>query len=127
LPLLFLLICAENIAKLANNFDREDKSKQYVRNFFNWFLSPEEQDKLCSNISKHDRRSLSLQEAIDALYEVRCDVVHEGKYWGFHFHDGATPMINLESDVVVSLTFETFRSLVVKGCINAIQNYPRQP
>lgn len=125
LPLLFLLVCAENIAKLADNFDGEGHSRLYVRNFFSWFLMPGEQDTLCTNITRHDRRSLSLQQAIDALYEVRCDVVHEGMYWGFHFHDGGAPMINSEPDVVVSLTLEDFRSLVVKGCIRAIQGYPR--
>jgi hypothetical protein len=125
LPLLFLLICAENIAKLSDNFNGEGHSKLHVRNFLSWFLTPEEQDKLCTNITRNDRRSLYLQETIDALYEVRCDVVHEGKYRGFHFHDGGTPMINSEPDVVVSLTLDDFRSLVVKGCIRAIKGYLR--
>lgn len=127
LRLLFLLVCAENIAKLANRFDGEGQSKAYVRNFFRWFLTTDEQEVLCSGITHHDRRQLSLQQAIDALYDVRCDVVHEGKYWGFHFHDGKTPILNLEPDVIVSLSLEQFRVLVIRGCIRAIKRYPQEP
>ena len=81
LRLLFLLICAENIAKLADGFDGAGGSKRYVRNFFDWFLSPEQQRYLCSKMVRHDLTALSLQEVADELYGVRCDVVHEGKYW----------------------------------------------
>src|SRR6266567_1660427 len=34
LQLLFLLICAENTAKLHDNFDGEGESRRYVRQFF---------------------------------------------------------------------------------------------
>ena len=124
LRLLFLLICAENIAKMANSFEGEGSSKAYVRNFFHWFLSPDEQQALRAAITRHDHARLSLQDVVDALYGVRCDVVHEGRYWGFHFHDGRTPMLNTEPDVIVSMTFLEFRALVVKGCINAITRFP---
>lgn len=125
LRLLFLLICAENIAKLADSFDGAGSSRAYVRNFFDWFLSPEQQRHLCSKIVRHDLKALSLQEVADEFYGVRCDVVHEGKYWGFHFHNGRTAMINTSPDVIASLTFTEFRELVVKGCINAISVFPR--
>lgn len=127
LRLLFLLVCAENIAKIANKFDGEGQSKAYVRNFFRWFLTSDEQGVLCSGITHQDRRPLSLQQAIDALYNVRCDVVHEGKYWGFHFNDGETPMLNTEPDVIVSLTLAEFRALVIRGCIRAVERYPQEP
>lgn len=127
LRLLFLLVCAENIAKLANNFDAEGQSKTYARNFFKWFLTTEEQENLCAGIAHHDRTPLSLLQAIDTLYDVRCDVVHEGKYWGFHFNDGEIAMLNTEPDVIVSLTLAHFRALVVHGCIRAIERYPQEP
>jgi hypothetical protein len=125
LQLLFLLICAEHIAKLAHNFDREGSSKTYVRNFFRWFLSTEQQQQLSVGITKHDHNPLSLRQSVDALYRVRCDAVHEGKYWGFHFRVGEDPILNCEPDVIVSLTLREFRRLVVMGCIRAIQIYPR--
>jgi hypothetical protein len=34
LQLLFLMICAENVAKLFDDFDGEGKSRHYVREFF---------------------------------------------------------------------------------------------
>ncbi len=125
LQLLFLLICAENIAKLADDYNGESRSKPYVRNFFRWFLSPEEQTQLSTGIARHDYQPSTLDEAIDALYAVRCDVVHEGKYWGFHFRDGGGPVLHCEPDVTVSLTISEFRRMVVNGCIRAIQTYPR--
>ncbi len=127
LRLLFLLICAENIAKMADRFQGEGLSKAYVRNFFHWFLSPDEQRFLMSAITRHSRTPLTLQEAVDTLYRVRCDVVHEGKYWGFHFRNGDIPILNLDPDVIVSMTFSEFRWLVVKGCINGITRFPAQP
>ena len=125
LQLLFLLVCAEHIAKLAHNFNREGSSRMYVRNFFRWFLSPEQQYQLSAGITKHDHSTLTLRQAVDALYTVRCDVVHEGKYWGFHFRAGEDAILNCDPDVIVSLTLRDFRKLVVRGCITAIETYPR--
>ncbi len=125
LQLLFLLVCAEHIAKLAHNFDRDGSSRRYVQNFFRWFLSQDQQRQLSLGIAKHDHSPLSLRQALDALYDVRCDVVHEGRYWGFHFRVREDPILNCEPDVIVSLTLCEFRQLVVRGCISAIQTYPR--
>jgi hypothetical protein len=101
LQLLFLLICAEHIAKLFKGFAGEGQSRAYVRKFFKCFLSLAQQQQLCVGIMKHDHNPLSLQEAVDALYKVRCDVVHEGKSWGFHFRVGDDPLKNWEPDVIV--------------------------
>jgi hypothetical protein len=125
LQLLFLLVCAEHIAKLAHNFNREGSSRTYVQNFFRWFLSPEQQRQLSVGITKHGYDPLSLRQAVDALYDVRCDVVREGRYWGFHFRIGEDPILNCDPDVIVSLSLGEFRRLVVIGCVRAIQDYPR--
>jgi hypothetical protein len=92
---------------------------------FDTDLSAEDRQTLCDGVAHLDRRPMSLQQAVDALYDARCDVVHEGKYWGFHFHDGDTPKLNLEPDVIVSITLAHFRTLVVRGCILAIERYPQ--
>jgi len=47
LQLLFLLVCAEHISKLFKNFAGEGRSRAFVRNFFEWFLSAEQQEQLC--------------------------------------------------------------------------------
>ena len=58
LQLLFLLIYAEHIAKLFKDFTGEGQSRAYVRNFFRWFLSLEQQQRLCAGILRHDQTPL---------------------------------------------------------------------
>lgn len=93
LQLLFLLICAENISKLHYNFDKEGQSRKYTRRFFEELLPQKYHDSLQFGFSNIDRQQppLTVRNIVDLLYDVRCDVVHEGKYWGFDFHDGQTP------------------------------------
>lgn len=124
LQLLFLLICAEHIAKLHANYDKEGRSRTYVQQFFSRFLTIEQQDRLRSGFSHIDLTPLKLQEVIDLLYDVRCDVVHEGRYWEFHFHDGTTPMQNAERGVNVNISLSDLKTLIVKGCIEAVKTYP---
>jgi predicted RNase H-like HicB family nuclease len=121
LRLLFLLICAEHIAKLFNDFTEDGKSRAYVQNFFKWFLSPEQQQHLCARMGR-DQKALSLEEAVDVLYKVRCEVVHEGENRGFFFAFEDDQILN--GTVKVSLPFAEFRFLIVMGCITAIQRYP---
>lgn len=97
LQLLFLLICAEHIAKLHDGFAREGQSRAYVQRFFESFVSGPERNTLSSafaDLQNDLLRPLPFNKAVDLLYDVRCDVVHEGNCWGFAFHDGVTPMIN---------------------------------
>jgi hypothetical protein len=125
LRLLFLLMCAEHIAKLHNDYQGEGQSRAYVRRFFESFLSDTDRDALEAGFVDHSQPlmpSLGLRDAVDMLYRVRCDVVHEGNYWNFSFRDGATPMLNIEPDVISHVTFEQFREMVVRGCISAVRD-----
>ncbi len=126
IPLLFLLVCAEHTAKLYHNFESEGQSKVYVRRFFNEFVNEDDKRVISTGITKHDRKPLPIQDAIDILYSVRCDLVHEGRYWGFHFHDGKMPILGTDPDVITSITFSTFREIVVRGCIEAINTYDKE-
>jgi hypothetical protein len=56
------------------------------------------------------------------LYEIRCDVVHEGEFWSFAFHDGTMSMVNIDPDVIADITFDSLRDIVVRGSINATRN-----
>ncbi len=123
LQLLFLLICAEHVAKLHANFDKEGQSKAYTRLFFEELLPGQHRDSLRRGFSRFDRQLLSVREIVDLLYDVRCDVVHEGHYWGFHFNDGQPPMLNTDPDVIVNMRFRDLRSILVLGCIEAILTY----
>ena len=124
LQLAFLLICAENIAKMHDNFDEEGHSRAYVRRFFEQFLADDDRHILQASLTSHRNQPLDLRAIVDALYGVRCDVVHEGKYWDFHFSDGDVRMMNGDPDVIVSITLRQFRDIVVRGCIRAINTYP---
>jgi hypothetical protein len=125
LRLLFLIMCAENVAKLHAGFQGEGQSRKYVRKFFETFPSDVDKAVLASGFIDHSNyllSSLGLRGVVDMLYGVRCDVVHEGNYWEFNFHDGATPMINVHPDVESHITFDQFRAIVVRGCINAVRD-----
>ena len=123
LQLSFVLICAENIAKLFHNFDDEGQSRAFVRRFFSEFVVGDDRIVLESSFFTHDLTPLNLQAVADCLYRVRCDVVHGGKYWGFHFHDGNTPMVNIDPDVTIHIPFSDFRAIIIRGCVRAIQEY----
>ena len=136
LRLLFLLICAENIAKLAEQFDKDGKSREFVQKFFRLYSIPKEQQRLGRSFEDDVECPVGLEVAVDILYAVRCDIVHGGRYWGFSFSDGKRRMWNDDprSDellkknkkkkcdaIVVTLTFEELREIIVRSCIRAIQ------
>ena len=127
LQLLFLIICAENIAKLADDFDGEGQSHRYVGRFFEQFLTPYEQDRIGLSFldaDDHLQRPLGFSKVVDFLYEIRCSVVHEGVYWDLAFNDGSMPMLNVfgTQKVIVHLTFPQLRDLVAMGCVRATQS-----
>lgn len=125
LQLLFHMICAEHVSKLHDKFDGEGKSRAYVQRFFDLFVVGEDRKTMEVAFTDHTQDLmplLSFGQAVDLLYGVRCDVVHEGNYWGFSFHDGSTPMLNTEPDVTTNITIGTLRDIVVRGCINAVTN-----
>ena len=128
LQLLFLIICAENIAKLHDNFSGEGKSRSYVRRFFTCLLPKTDRNTLASGfVHRRPRRPFDIEEVADLLYDVRCDVVHEGMYWGFFFRQGDTTMMNIDPKVDTSISLSEARDIIVRGCINAISSYKGRP
>lgn len=123
LQLLFLLVCAENTAKLFHGFASEGHSRAFTRRFFEEFLSPEDRHTLEHAFVTLDHKPLDLRQAVDCLYDVRCDVVHEGQYWGFNFKSGDTPMLNAEPAVTALISLAEFRLLLVRSAIRAVRNY----
>lgn len=125
LQLLFLIMCAENVSKLQDNFKGEGKSRKYVRRFFKEFLLDKDKDQLGNGFTDNRNRlepSLGLDRAIDLLYDLRCDVVHEGNYWGLAFHDGKMPMLNVDPDVTAYIRIGDLRAVVARGCIQAAKS-----
>ena len=81
LRVLFLLICAEAIAKLHDGVAEEGRSRPYTRRFFQDFVSTEDQETIEVSFFDVDKEGpLDLKAAVDLLYDIRCDVVHEGNY-----------------------------------------------
>lgn len=125
LQLLFLMICVEHISKLHDGFTGEGQSKKYVKIFFAEFITESAKDKLEKSFidnSSTPMKALGLDKAVDLLYSVRCDVVHEGNYWAFSFHDGQIPMVNVDPDVNVYITLRELMDIIVQGCIRAIKD-----
>ncbi len=124
LQLLFLLVCAENMAKLFDSYEEDGKSRAYVRKFFSDFVVGADRQLLESSFVRASSTSLTvltLGEVVDILYSVRCDVVHEGRYWGFQFHDGETSRITGDPPVKVSIQLNALRNIVVRACIRAVE------
>ena len=122
LKLMFLIICAENIAKLFHKYDGDGESKKYVRKFFEQFTSASDRRILESGFKRQNYLNLTIDEIALDLYTVRCDVVHEGKYWGFQFSQDI-PMGNCDPDVNVYISYEEFRAVIVRNCISAISSF----
>ena len=58
------------------------------------------------------------------LYSVRCDVVHEGKYWRFNFatekHKSVLTFGANEQILRVSIYYEELRDIIIKSIIRAL-------
>ncbi len=124
LQVLFLMMCVENIAKLHDGFNGEGQSRRYVQQFFERFLSQKDKDALAHGFKDHTGMTLpplGFTRAVDLLYDMRCDVVHEGNYTDFAFHDGRMSILNTNPDVIAEISFPQVRDIVVRGCINAIK------
>lgn len=124
LKLLFLLIASENISKLHADYAGERDSKLYVKRFFNEFCTPEDKSAIRGGIERIGQKS-SLDNLVSALYDVRCDVVHEGTYWDFEFASPECPSVltGSQSDqfLRVKMQYEEFRDIVARGIIVATQ------
>lgn len=117
----FLLICAEHVAKLADRFSGEGRSREYTKQFFNRFASHEDRALIRTGFWDLEQRPLSLDAAIDALYDIRCDVVHEGNYWSFSFRTGRYGMLSGEYDLIAQISLRDFRGVIVRSGIRAAQ------
>ena len=70
-----------------------------------------------------DSEELSLQQAVDFLYDIRCDVVHRGQYYTIFFPKGrekSTIVLDKEKkEVQVSITLKELRLIMLRASRNA--------
>ncbi|CAK1756842.1 Apea-like HEPN domain-containing protein [Vibrio crassostreae] len=125
LKLLFLLVAAENISKLHISTAEEGRSKFHVKRFFQQFCCGQAKRNLVDKIEVI-KKARDLDTVVSALYTIRCDVVHEGHYWGFDFATDERPSLLSSKDgtqlLRVRLTFGEFQELVIKGVISAVRD-----
>lgn len=125
LQILFLIMCTENISKLHDSYYKEGKSRYYVHRFFEKFLSNDDKRILGNGFIDMDDihlNPLGLKKVVDMLYDIRCDVVHEGNYSFFSFHNGKYPIQNTDPAVKANLKYIDVRNIIVRGRINAIND-----
>jgi len=122
LQLAFLIISCENISKLFHNYGGDMQSKHYVKKFFEVFLSDQDKARLQAGFTTHAMQAMQVNQIVESLYSIRCDVVHEGKYWGFHFMEDI-PMLNIDPDLNAYISFDELRDIIVRSSINAINAY----
>ena len=118
--LLLLLIVAENVSKLEAGAKSGTQSRQHAQRFFKEFVSESDQAVFIEGFaSVGERNPLSLKQIVDALYDVRSDVVHEGRYWGFSFSLSGDFATTIETPIWCRLSLDTFRNIIVRGAIAA--------
>jgi hypothetical protein len=108
LPITFFIIAAEAVAKLADGYEDEGKSRHYVRRFFSVFCTEDQRRRAYRALQWAVPLPQSPDEIADYLYSIRCDVVHEGRYFE----------MSVPSDACVG----EVRAIVLEGAANAAQS-----
>jgi hypothetical protein len=139
LQLLFLIIAAETAAKLYCGHQGEGESKRHVRKFFEDISDDRARARLGEAFAAIENfEFLSTRDSIDLLYEVRCDVVHEGRYWFFDLpirvsdldQGDERAMLHRDRGVIPRISVEEIRRLVLEGAVAACEKLgvevPRQ-
>jgi hypothetical protein len=125
LQLLFFIITAELVAKIVNNYPNDGQSRKHVRLFFEQICTWQHRQKLeRAFYNIEDNNYLTLRESVDFLYEVRCDVVHRGFYFGFSLKD-ELPVLTGHNRVrcFAEITIEELRQIVLKGAIEGCKKF----
>jgi hypothetical protein len=119
LQLLFYLIVAEAVGKIVAGYSGEGQSRYRVRLFFEDICSDSHRKVLNQSFQKEDLSWLNVRETIDFLYDVRCDVVHEGQYFNFTLREGSLPMGTPYYNNVITAHISTcdLRSIVLEGAV----------
>jgi|GEM_PF-3430112 hypothetical protein len=121
--ILFYIMIAESAAKLEDNFTENGKSKHYSIKFFENFLT-EYFSSLLSSAFKNARsqKFLNVKEAATLLYNLRCDLAHEGKYFYFNLRiENDSPVLNtfVQPNIISHITLRELKQIVLSGALNA--------
>ena len=119
--ILFFVIAAEAIAKIVFGFSGEGQSKAHVRKFFMEICGPSQQTALGGIFSRTPSGpGLTAEEAVEVLYDVRCDVAHRGRYYEFSLREPGEPPMLTPYDgahIVALASVADLRRIVAEGAV----------
>ena len=126
LQVLFYLIAAEASAKLLYRFAGEGQSRAHVRLFFEEICSDQHRRVLVSGfrLASYPGVPPPIRAVVDLLYDLRCDVVHEGRYFEFQMQEpGEPPCISGVGDEVITvrMSIRDLRQVVLEGAVHAVR------
>jgi hypothetical protein len=128
--ILFYFVAAELVAKITFGFEGEGESKKYVCRFFDELCSQEARERLGNAFYHIPGMNLTHKQAVEFLYKIRCDVVHEGKYYAFHLPtaERAVPLLTQRGDtsLISIITIQEIRTIVLEGAVRASQKLMSQ-
>jgi hypothetical protein len=120
---LFYLVAAELVAKIAVGFEGEGQSRSHVQKFFTEICSSESKQRLSWAFRHAGGAYLSLAATVDLLYKVRCDVVHRGQYYTFSLQrsESSIPMLSSvgEHSPISEISLPDLRQIVLEGAVLA--------
>ena len=130
--IMFYLIAAEAISKIVFDYKGNNSSKRYVRRFFEEICLEKHHKKLSISFLEKGKY-LNLTEVINYLYKIRCDVVHEGKYYEVNFNDDNKRKSVIASSYNINLrvyiSHKEIRQIILEGALIGAKrilanNYP---
>jgi hypothetical protein len=121
--ILFYLIAAELVAKITFAYQGEGESKKYVRRFFAEICSERTRTDLGTMLNRTPYGTVTADEAVLLLYKIRCDVVHEGMYYGFQLPEKGqefSEMIEIDGkSFTTHMPIDRIREMVLEGAVLA--------
>jgi len=125
LQILFFMIAAETVAKLAVGFRGEGESKKHVDFFFRKICSERHRARLDRAFSYNLASSfIGWEDSIKFLYDIRCDVVHRGEYFSYSLQaePGGINMLTPSGQgrhLIANISAFELRTIILEGSINA--------
>jgi hypothetical protein len=108
LQIMFYMIAAEAVAKLAADFENEGQSRKHVRLFFTAYCTVTQRERIQRAIEWATPLPRTTPDTVaDHLYDLRCDVVHRGRYFEWTLPDDAC--------------LREVRAVVLEGVVQAAQ------
>lgn len=122
LLIMFYMIAAEAVAKLVFKFQGKGQSRKYVQRFFADLCDEKHQLILKTAFWKDPSGPhLTVSQAVDLLYDIRCDVVHEGQYFSLQLPNLSDPdrmlIIHRSESLIASITSGEIRQIILEGSL----------